>query len=159
MTDEQLTALLRLKRYEEPPPGYFDGLLKNVQSRQRAELLRRPLWKIAIERVQTFFGEHSMSSLSYAGAMAGFLVIGLVGIGLMSPGDLERKNNASMTLASAVPAAAGKILSLQPNRLPASPFAPTQPLGNTWPVSAPGGHAPRYVIDARPASYELSRSY
>ena len=89
MTDEQLSALLRLKRYEEPPPGYFGRLLGDVHRRQRADLLQRPLWRIALERMQTFFGEHSMGSLSYAGAMAGFVALGAVAIGLMTPGDLE----------------------------------------------------------------------
>src|SRR5258708_38786467 len=84
MTDEQLSALLRLKRYEQPPADYFDGLLKDIHRRQRTELLRRPLWKIAAERVQTFFSEHSMGHLSYAGALASLLVIGVVGIGLMT---------------------------------------------------------------------------
>src|SRR5882757_40595 len=86
MTEEQLTALLRLKRYEQPPADYFDGLLKDIHRRQRTELLRRPLWKIAAERVQTFFSEHSMGHLSYAGAMAAVLIVGVGAIGLMTPG-------------------------------------------------------------------------
>src|SRR5688500_9969242 len=85
MTEEQLQALLRLKRYEMPPPDYFDGLLRDIHRRQRAELLRRPLWKIALERVQTFFGEHSMSPASYAGAMATLLILGVGVIGVMGP--------------------------------------------------------------------------
>ena len=39
MTEEQLTALLRLKRYEQPPPEYFDRLLQDIHRRQRTELL------------------------------------------------------------------------------------------------------------------------
>src|SRR5688572_2555989 len=85
MTEEQLRALLRLKRYEVPPPDYFDGLLRDIHRRQRSELLRRPLWKIALERVQTFFGEHSMSPASYAGAMATLLILGISAIGVMGP--------------------------------------------------------------------------
>ena len=158
MTDEQLSALLRLKRYEEPPPGYFDRLLDGVQRRQRAELLQRPLWRIAVERMQTFFGEHSMGSLSYAGAMAGFVALGAVAIGLMTPGDLESKNS-SLTLASAVAPSSSRLISLQ-TRPADSPFAQSQTLeGAQSGRTSYAGHAPRYVIDARPASYELSRSY
>ena len=47
MTEEQLTALLRIKRFEQPPPQYFDRLLENIHRRQREELLHRPLWRIA----------------------------------------------------------------------------------------------------------------
>ena len=86
MTDEQLSALLRLKRYEQPAPQDFDRLLQDIHRRQRSELLHRPLWKIAAERVQTFFSEHSMGHLSYAGALASALVVGVVGIGLMTSG-------------------------------------------------------------------------
>ena len=50
----------------------------SIAQRQREELLRRPLWNIAIERMQTFFGEHSMSSSAYAGAMAAVMVAGLM---------------------------------------------------------------------------------
>jgi hypothetical protein len=70
MTDEQLSALLRLKRYEQPPAGYFDKLLTDIHRRQRAELLRRPLWKIVLDRIQSFFGERSLGNLAYGGAMA-----------------------------------------------------------------------------------------
>src|SRR5580698_2927056 len=84
MTEEQLSALLRIKRFEQPPPQYFDRLLQDIHRRQRAELLRRPLWKIAAERVQTFFSEHSMGHLSYAGALASVLVVGVTTIGVMT---------------------------------------------------------------------------
>ena len=86
MTEEQLSALLRIKRFEQPPPQYFDRLLQDIHRRQRAELLRRPLWKIAAERVQTFFSEHSMGHLSYAGALASVMVVGVGAIGLMTSG-------------------------------------------------------------------------
>src|ERR1700722_8486791 len=85
MTEEQLTALLRLKRYEQPPPEYFDRLMQDIHRRQRGELLQRPLWKIAAERVQTFFSEHSMGHVSYAGAMAVALVGGVAVIRMMTP--------------------------------------------------------------------------
>ena len=39
-----VSKLLRLKRYEQPPPGYFDDFLREFQRRQRAEALRRPAW-------------------------------------------------------------------------------------------------------------------
>src|SRR4051812_7898110 len=75
--DQQLRALLRTKRFEQPPAGYYEKLLQDVHRRQRSELLKQPLWAIALERVQTFFSEHSMGNLSYAGAMA---VVALAGV-------------------------------------------------------------------------------
>jgi len=96
MTEEQLSALLRLKRYEQPPAHYFDRLLQDVHRRQRADLLKLPLWKIALERVQTFFSEHSMSRLSYAGALASVMVVGMTAIGLMTPGGSIQRNDLAM---------------------------------------------------------------
>jgi len=163
MTEEQLSALLRIKRFEQPPPQYFDRLLQDIHRRQRSELLRRPLWKIAAERVQTFFSEHSMGHLSYAGALASVLVVGVAGIGLMtSGGTVELASNGAHSSPdrSAMVAAAApqeKLLDIEnaKSRLVlGSPSLPTAQPGYT-----PVAHQPRYVIDARPVSYEPSSAY
>jgi hypothetical protein len=160
MTEEQLSALLRLKRYEQPPPGYFDDLLKNIHQRQRAELLRRPLWKIAAERIQTFFGEHSMSPASYAGAMATLLILGVTVIGVMgpvgNPAAPSNKGNLAVAVApeTRVVATRDPILQLQ------TPMPSQRPLlgesGRLTPANSQPARNPRYVIDARPVSYEAS---
>jgi len=152
MTEEQLSALLRLKRFEQPPPEYFDRLLENVHRRQREELLRRPLWKIALERVQMLFSEHSMGGLSYAGAMASTLVIGVGTIWMMSP--VPRPGVPAGPIAKTEPAQ--KLLSLGQSNLVALPvgFA-TQDAESGRGVTAKDR---RYVIDARPPSYEPAAS-
>lgn len=158
MSDPEIniSALLRLKRYEQPPPGYFDRLLQDIHHRQRAELLRRPLWKIALDRVQTYFSEHSMGGFSYAGAMAAVLVVGVAGIGLMTP-SVESDGSSDARIASAKPTApAGSLLSLRPQtvsldaRRPVAP--PRAPVESTL-------RPPRYVIDARPVSYDPPSSF
>lgn len=156
MNDEQLSALLRLKRYEQPPPAYFDRLLRDIHIRQRAELLQRPLWKIAIERMQTYFSEHSMGSLSYAGAMASVLVVGVVTIGLMKPpGQIERTQQG--LTAKAAPAPTSRLLTLQEATTLPRLAEPSLQFGPSGVDSAT--HQPRYVIDARPVSYEPSSSF
>jgi len=46
--DREIARLLRLKRYEQPPPGYFENFLHEFHRRQRDELLRQPLWRICL---------------------------------------------------------------------------------------------------------------
>ncbi len=162
MTDEQLSALLRLKRYEQPPPGYFDQLLHDVHRRQRDESLRRPLWKIALERMGTFFGEHSMGPASYAGAMAAVLLAGIVTIGMVIPKEGDpRSGRGSVALAtdSSLPpnAPAERLLTLQASH----PGVPSiqEPLPMQSVRSSTSLQQPRYIIDARPASYEPSFAF
>ncbi len=160
MTEEQLSALLRIKRFEQPPPQYFDRLLQDIHRRQRSELLRRPLWKIAAERVQTFFSEHSMGHLSYAGALASVLVVGVAGIGLMTSGgtvDLAANGGHSLPGRSALIADAApheKLLNIENARPQFALDTPSLPTAH--PGYLPAVHQPRYIIDARPVSYEPS---
>lgn len=159
MHDPRISALLRIKRFEQPPPGYFDQLLSDVHRRQRSELLQRPLWKIAVERVQVFFSEHSMGNLSYAGAMAALLVVGIAVIGLMTPGKSDTSNPGGNNIAkieepaapqTPIDQSANRMLVLAPRDSLAIP-ALGSPRGES---SSSGISAPRYIIDARPASYE-----
>jgi hypothetical protein len=152
MTDEQLSALLRIKRFEQPPPQYFDRLLENIHRRQRTDLLRLPLWKIAAERLQTFFGEHSMGNLSYAGALASLLVVGVTTIGVMTPGGSVQRAELAGTDVPVVPE--NRFVRIETAR-PAPAFGSTS-LPTASPGFAPAPSQPRYIIDARPVSYDPS---
>jgi hypothetical protein len=53
--DDKLARLLRLKRYEQPPPGYFENFVHEFRRRrQQDELLREPLWSIWFDRAREF---------------------------------------------------------------------------------------------------------
>src|SRR3954454_10285328 len=73
--DHDITTLLRLKKYEQPPPGYFDNFLHEFHRRQRDELLRQPLWRICLERAHDFMFRLNVPSLtSYPAAATAVLV-------------------------------------------------------------------------------------
>src|SRR6187399_820424 len=79
LSEEQIGQLLRLKKYEQPPPGYFDNFLHEFHRRQRDELLREPLWRICIQRAQDFMFHLNVPGLtSYPAAVTAVLVCAAV---------------------------------------------------------------------------------
>ena len=52
--NDEIARLLRLKRYEQPPPDYFENFLSEFHRRQRDELRRQPVWRVCFERAQEF---------------------------------------------------------------------------------------------------------
>lgn len=159
LNEKQLQALLRLKRYEQPPPGYFDDLLSNIQKRQREEMLRRPAWRLAIERVKTLL-ESFRVDWRYVGTMAGIL---LTGIGLIQ---------IAMPKHAVAPMASNPVPAVQPAAQQTVAYAPAVTLDNRNPQgqkllpplqrvsvnTRPGSQpAPQFAGGALPASYEAAQ--
>jgi hypothetical protein len=157
MNDEQLRALLRLKRFEQPPEGYYGDLLARIHDRQRNELLRRSVFQIALDRIQTLFSTHSMSPVQFAGAMACLLLGGIATIQTAFPDPAPARTMAAArppSQSSAFQTAAARTAgqhSADPHALSNEQFL-RQNRARTVPVR-------RYVIDPRPASYEPSFSF
>lgn len=153
LDENQLQALLRLKRYEQPPPGYYDGLLNRIHRRQREELLRRPAWHIAFERMRAFFAPLGLD-WSHAGSMAALLVAGIFAIRIALPD----RPAVSPQIASAIQgshmqasAQTGPAFTLETHgaqalavhsgrQMQRYPDAPT-----------------RFIIDTKPVSYEATQ--
>jgi hypothetical protein len=153
--------LLRLKRYEQPPQEYYDRFLREFQQRQRAELIRQPLWKIAFQRVQAFFSEPLISQFAYAGATAAVLLVaGVASVKIINSGNADVAGPVALASAvapqSVVPRQNSMGLVEPRIRLADWSTFPNQPV-------APGAQTaatnPHYVIDARPASYEPPSSF
>jgi hypothetical protein len=152
--DSEIARLLRLKRYEQPPPGYFENFLHEFHRRQRNELLRQPLWRICLERAHSFMMRLDVPALaSYPAAVTAVLVCGAIislkiyqqpetaRVALQSPPALSVPANAEGEWNLASPVAA-QILRTQPVR--------------SFHESAQTHRAapPRYVLDSVPVSYE-----
>jgi hypothetical protein len=82
--DDHIAHLLRLKRYEQPPPGYFEDFLHEFRRRQRErdELVRQPLWRVCFERGRHSVLWHNLWPLAYTSAamvavVAGSLIISI----------------------------------------------------------------------------------
>src|SRR5436190_4886643 len=153
--DTEIARLLRLKRYEQPPPGYFENFLHEFHRRQRDELLRQPLWRICLERAHNVMLQLDVRSLaSYPAAVATVLLCAAV----ISLKIYQQPETARVALqnppALSVPANAEGEWNL------ASPIATqtfrTQPV-RTFPIESAQTHRaapPRYVLDSVPVSYE-----
>ncbi len=77
--DNEIGKLLRLKKYEQPPPGYFENFLHEFHRRQRDELLRQPVWSVLWQRLSDSLFRLNIPSLtSYPAAVAAVLVCAAV---------------------------------------------------------------------------------
>ena len=66
----EVQKLIRLKRHERPPDGYYEDFLLEFQHRQRAEMLRRSAFSLWLERVATWFSSFGTRKWVYAGGAA-----------------------------------------------------------------------------------------
>jgi hypothetical protein len=150
----EIARLLRLKRYEQPPPGYFENFLHEFHRRQRDQLLRQPLWRICIERAQNFMSQLDIRSLaSYPTAVAAVLFCAaLLSLKLHQQPEAPRVATESpLTLSMPVNAEQWEIGS------PVGTDFRTQPV-RSFRESAQTHRAapPRYVLDSVPVSYEAT---
>ena len=160
--EQQLQKLLRMKRFEQPPPGYFDRALIELHQRQREELLRRSATLIWWERFVSGLGNFRIPSYAYGAAFGVFVVVvTIVGSGLWAP----YKDTTGLSANRAVlfgPEAEG----VEANRLVLSgkldwsKFHHTTSSPKVVPVIGPSQTAlPRFVLDGRPLSYKASFSF
>ncbi len=78
--EDKVQKLIALKRYENPPPGFFDDFLEEFQQRQREELLRKSSLSLFGERVGIWFKELGMSKWLVGGGLAyGALTLAFLG--------------------------------------------------------------------------------
>lgn len=156
--EEEIGKLLRLKKYEQPPPAYFDNFLHEFHRRQRDELLREPLWRIVLQRAQDFMFRLNVPALtSYPAAITAVLVCAAV-ISLKVYQTPETANVAALNRAPVI-----ATTSLPDSAWSLSKPVTTRDLGpslvrtvkdssKTHRVAAP----PRYVLDSTPVSYEAA---
>jgi hypothetical protein len=160
LDEQQVQQLLRLKRFEQPPPGYFDQALQEFHRRQRAELLRRSALRIWWERTASGLFTLRVPHYAYGGAFAIFCVLAtLVGSGVFNlPPQSELAPSAAVNaVAPGARAIVGRLTlnhkfewaDFERARLRLAPsIAPS----NT--------SLPRYVLDGRrPVSTEASFNF
>lgn len=139
--EENLLKLLRLKRHEQPPPGYFDDFVAEFRDRQRAELMQLSLREIIWERICDFLQPFQVPRLAYATVAA---VAVAASVAIIARPSAQLSGGLAST------------------RQPMSLTAP-QPvmIGNSVPVSMASTSSPsvHYVLPTQPANYASPRSF
>jgi hypothetical protein len=153
--DTEITALLRLKRHEQPPPGYFEDFLHEFHRRQRDELLKQPLWRICLDRAHDFMLRLNVPALgSYPAAVTAALACAaLISLKVYQTPVPERLSAHAGPALTAPTNATSELTLASPV---AQRFFSTQPLRRLDQRARAHRAAtpPRYVLDSVPVSYE-----
>jgi hypothetical protein len=149
MSHEPMHRIIRLKRYEQPPEGYFDDFLREFHRRQRAELLRPSIGELIMERIHAILSEIRVPAMAYAGAAAVAVVASVLILRQPGVSDHPRVYSASYSPASySQPPVT--VPSMQPVSLRVEP-----PVGDRFDSLFP----PSYLLRPRAANHESPLSF
>ncbi len=164
-SEEDIGKLLRLKRHEQPPPAYFDNFLHEFHRRQRAELLKQPIWRIALQRAHDFMFQLNVPSLTSGPVAAAALLVCAAVLTVNVVHTPEAKSSGSFASNTPVRAQQEQVVPVSdanPTLTLAAPVGRRALAARSFrmpDLSAPA-HArattPRYVLDSTPVSYEAS---
>ncbi len=161
MLDEtQVQKFIRLKRFEQPPPGYYERSLQEFHRRQRAELLRRSALQIWFDRLSSGLWSFRMPAYAYGGAFGLFVVMAtLLSTGVVGPKSAERSFPVGLTQTDSKSAAPRFALNRDLDWSGLSQ-RPSLSRSSSVPTIEPSSSSlPRYILDARPVSYEASFNF
>jgi hypothetical protein len=136
--DDHIAHLLRLKRYERPPPDYFENFLREFRRRQRDKLVRQPVWRICFERVEGFAFWFNIRSLASAGIAAVIACAAVISIKLYQQPDATEVAVQGSPVPSTPPTTERELdfappvlnatFDMQPTLFPGSRRVPVQPI-------------------------------
>ncbi len=160
---ENISKLLRLKRYERPSdPEYFDKFLEEYRSRQRADLHRTPLRQMILERIQALLAGIEVPKYAYASALGLFLLVAVSIFFLPEESDNQLLSQmaeaTSISLPSSAQSSNAVSLSLRSGMIMSGLEAATSSAEERVKVTHMAA-LPHYVLDSRPASYEPPFSF
>ncbi len=162
----EIGQLLRLKKFEQPPPAYFENFLHEFHRRQRDELLRQPIWSVLWQRLSDSLFRFNIPSLtSYPAAVAAVVVCAAV----VSLKVYQAPQSSDLAVVQATPiASVPSVIDQMSTEQVADNFTLSSPIATrslgpdlsrqstesayTHRTGAP----PRYVLDRLPVSYEPS---
>lgn len=162
-----LQKLLRLKRFEAPPPEYFENFLQDFQARQRREIVKLPLWRIVWDRMSASLAPVEVPQLGYAAACAVALFAAVVTskqiLSTPTPAPALATTSVRTSLPTNVQPVQFPQVNLQTGNqvvfLNGADFPSFDAARARAARSTTASRAPRYVLDSRPVSYEAPASF
>lgn len=150
----ELQRLLRLKRHETPPEDFFEDFLRDFHEAQRGEMLKRSVWRIARDRLESLWPEMPVGRYAYAGSCAAALLVAGV-------------TSARILKAPVVPPSKSAGFNRLASAAPKVDFYASHPVmglaeldfNKPGPVPASAASRPRYVLDSQPVRYEQPSSF
>jgi len=143
---EKVQKLLALKRYEQPPPGYFNGFSGKIMARIHAlEAARPATWR---QRLGLDFDFKPALMGAFGVAVCGLLLVSVINSSGLSSGNMTAANDPSAMFSSPTgdPAFAGgmsfnRIASeeIPASTVPVSSTASDSPFGRITPHAQPAG--------------------
>lgn len=170
LDENDIGKLLRLKRYEQPPPGYFEDFLHEFHRRQRDELLRQPVWSVLWSRLSDSLFRLNIPSLTSVPAAVTAVLLCAAVISLKIYQEPSASNVAMVETAPAVLQHESVLDQMSAQRV-ADSFSLSSPLSsrsigpalsrqmNDSAYTQQASTPPRYVLDRLPVSYEPSFNF
>lgn len=141
-TDPQISRLLRLKRYEQPPEGFYEDFLLEFQKRQRVEAMKVTWWERLRESVESVFDRVQVPGYAYA--TVGLFAVAM-GAWILSSDEVGSSGGSALVAeAAGAPQLRLDLTSEAAEVLPAPVTIPQQRFVGTLP--------PQYVLQKAPSA-------
>ncbi len=168
--ENEIGKLLRLKKYEQPPPAYFENFLHEFQRRQRDELLKQPVWSVLWQRLSDSLFRLNLPSLTSMPAAVAALLLCAAVVSLKVYQAPESASSVAVVHATPVLSQQSVIDQMSHEQvadyITLGSSIPTRSLGpdlsrqmNDSAYTHRASTPPRYVLDRLPVSYEPSFNF
>jgi len=153
MGHEPMHKIIKLKRYEKPPEGYYEDFLREFHRRQRAEMLAPSLSAMIMERLSGLIPELRVPAMAFACVAAVAMIVSVAIIRDTPRQTIPHAYSVSYAQPRPYSQAPVTIQNMQPVSLRVDADPQNQP------QAAPILFPPSYLLQAPLATHESPLSF